>query len=407
MIEHFVLSENDVIDMFLYPGWREELEAGQVDHARRDVRAHLDRLCAMGMRVRVDEAGRRFFDPIALNFICERGLADGDPFWHQRAIAPRREIAAAIARSAAPRRLTYELHREIAVPNRAPGSKVILSLALPVDESTQRDITVTALPMSEAKITIDRGMLTARAIVDADRRVRFGVRISAIGHQRTIVVDPARVVHVDATPELVPYLARSEGIIRVTPAIDNLASKLAGRGPWETVNACWGHVFDERRVGSLFHFELDPQDPLGSSGQWVDCYVGSALFVALVRASRVPARMVAGALFYPGADMGLHYWSEVYVAPYGWVPFDLHGWILAAGDRNDPQWGHFLVGHLPYQLVFYRMPRASLELGLRYPRRWYSTTKLDGIGQRYRVFDLDTHELAFTDYYIATIGPDV
>jgi hypothetical protein len=407
MDEHFVLSEDDVIDMFLYPGWREELQAGEVERARREVSAHLDRFCAMGMRVRVDEGGRRFFDPIALNLICERGIAENDPFWHERAIAPRREIAATIARSDAPRRLTYELHREIAVPNRSPGSKVISSLALPVDESTQREITVTALPISDAKITIERGMLTARSIVDADRRVRFGVRISAIGYQQTIAIDPQRVVHTDTTPELAPYLARSEGIIRITPSVDRLARKLARGGPWETVNACWGYLFDEHRVGSLYHFELDPEDPLGSTGKWVDCYIGSALFVALVRASGIPARMVAGALFYPGADMGQHYWSEVYFAAYGWVPFDLHGWILAAGDRHDPRWGRFLVGHLPYQLVFERLPRLSLELGPRYPRRWYSTTKLDGVGQRYRVFDLDTQELAFTDYYIATIGAEV
>ncbi len=304
--------------------------------------------------------------------------------------------------------MTYELHREIVVANRPPGAKVISTLPVPVDEPTQRDIIVEALPISDAKLRIDRGMVTARSTVGADGRARFGVKISAIGSPQTFTIDPARVTYADAhAPELAPYLARSEGVIRVTPRIDALAKRLARGRAWDTVLAAWDYIFDERRLGSLYHFELDPDDPLGSAGAWVDCYIGSALFVALARASGIPARMVSGALFYPGADMGLHFWSEVLAPPYGWVPFDLHGWILAAGDHRDPRWGRARVAHLPCQLVFYRLPRAALEFGLRYPARWYSTTKHDGIGQRYQVFDLDTQALAFTDYYIARLGDAV
>jgi hypothetical protein len=194
-------------------------------------------------------------------------------------------------------------------------------------------------------------------------------------------------------------------MIQVSPFVVSLAKRLARSNTWDTLCAFWAYFFEERKLGSIYHHALNPNDPLSGAPAWLDCFVGSALFVALARASSIPARMVRGQLMYPRADEGHHFWSEAFLPPYGWVPFDLHGWILAAGDLKDARWGKFLCGHLPHQLVLHRLPASRLELGLRYPPRWYSITKLfEHGGQENALYDLDTHALVVRDRYEVTIG---
>ncbi len=52
-----------------------------------------------------------------------------------------------------------------------------------------------------------------------------------------------------------------------------------------------------------------------------DCGQIALLFITLCRAADVPARWQSGWVVYPQYQ-GLHDWSEIYLAPYGWVPVD-------------------------------------------------------------------------------------
>ncbi len=53
-----------------------------------------------------------------------------------------------------------------------------------------------------------------------------------------------------------------------------------------------------------------------------DCSEYSDLFVALCRASKIPARVVTGISVQPDTKTAKHNWAEVYLKDYGWVPFD-------------------------------------------------------------------------------------
>ena len=52
-----------------------------------------------------------------------------------------------------------------------------------------------------------------------------------------------------------------------------------------------------------------------------DCGQQSMLFITLCRYNGIPARWQSGWYLFPG-EIDIHDWSEIYLAPYGWVPVD-------------------------------------------------------------------------------------
>jgi len=52
-----------------------------------------------------------------------------------------------------------------------------------------------------------------------------------------------------------------------------------------------------------------------------DCGQEAVLFITLCRLNRIPARWQSGWNTFPGAE-DIHDWTEIYLAPYGWVPVD-------------------------------------------------------------------------------------
>lgn len=56
-------------------------------------------------------------------------------------------------------------------------------------------------------------------------------------------------------------------------------------------------------------------------GGYGDCGQTALLYITLCRAAGVPARWQSGWIVYPQL-VNLHDWSEIYLAPYGWVPVD-------------------------------------------------------------------------------------
>jgi hypothetical protein len=411
---HFVAAESDVVDAFLLAGWRREVAAGDVARAREEVTALLGRMIAAGLPIKI-EAGQRRFDPIQLRLICDLGLQGRDPFLHERVVLPKRANAERLAPRARrpgetaerfhdPRAVSVIVRRELYPKDRAPGSPFIASMSMPVEEDAQREIVITPDP-SHGKVRVAGGALSVRVPVDADGAVRFGARVDCVAYQQTVAVDPSRLTAPEHDASLAPYLAHDEGLVRVTPKIEALAARLARANPWDTLHAFWDYFFDEHKIGGFYYHWLSTTDPLGSASEWVDCYLGSALLIAVARARGIPARMVHGANMWPGTDIGLHYWVEAYLPPYGWVPFDLHCWNLTPGHKEERRWSEFSFAHLPYQLAFARMPTPRFQLGVQLPPRWFALARIDGPGQLQTIYDLDTGAVVQRDYMEVSIGP--
>jgi hypothetical protein len=139
------------------------------------------------------------------------------------------------------------------------------------------------------------------------------------------------------------------------------------------------------KVSFIHYDELDADDPLGTliARGWCDCHTGSALFAALARARGIPARVVSGAVLYPIAP-SQHWWLEVLLPPYGWLPVDIFGAFLAARSLADPEWSDCFLGHLDPRLVTQRLPDIFTgAVGVEVPRSWYIVQRVtDGLGGR-------------------------
>lgn len=106
------------------------------------------------------------------------------------------------------------------------------------------------------------------------------------------------------------------------PEIKQIAKTLLGKTEEETVRNTIAFVGKTLRKG--------PFDGADHGAVWAlqnkegDCTEFADLFLALCRANSVPARYRNGYLIHdvPKEDTPKHDWAEVYIAKYGWVPFD-------------------------------------------------------------------------------------
>jgi transglutaminase-like putative cysteine protease len=64
------------------------------------------------------------------------------------------------------------------------------------------------------------------------------------------------------------------------------------------------------------------------SNGYGDCGQETLLFITLCRSRGIPARWQTGWDIFPGAK-DIHDWSEIYLAPYGWVPVDTWAGLFA------------------------------------------------------------------------------
>lgn len=107
------------------------------------------------------------------------------------------------------------------------------------------------------------------------------------------------------------------------PAIEAAAEGLVGKTDSETVDKTMAFVCK--------HLKSDPKLEKNHGALWAlqnkrgVCSEYADLFVALLRANKVPARVRCG--YYLTEDFEpnrapLHAWAEVYYQEYGWVPFE-------------------------------------------------------------------------------------
>jgi transglutaminase-like putative cysteine protease len=80
-----------------------------------------------------------------------------------------------------------------------------------------------------------------------------------------------------------------------------------------------------------------------------DCGVQNTVFISLCRAAGIPARWQSGFETKPGEAWGMHDWSEIYLAPWGWLPADAS---YGVKKSTDPRIADFYCGHQDsYRLI--------------------------------------------------------
>jgi hypothetical protein len=79
--------------------------------------------------------------------------------------------------------------------------------------------------------------------------------------------------------------------------------------------------------------------------------VQATLFITMCRYAGIPARWQSGWQSKPG-EVNMHDWSEIYVAPWGWIPCDASNGLQ---QSDDPKVREFYLGHQDaYRLIVNR-----------------------------------------------------
>jgi transglutaminase-like putative cysteine protease len=137
-------------------------------------------------------------------------------------------------------------------------------------------------------------------------------------------IDPDKVMRFDGKDEaLAPFIKEGPHVV-FTPELRALSEKILGG---ETNSARQAKkIFDW--IGANIQYSISTEystipniSEYTRSHHYGDCGQEALLFIALCRLNGIPARWQSGWDTVPN-DSDIHDWSEIYLAPYGWVPAD-------------------------------------------------------------------------------------
>lgn len=174
--------------------------------------------------------------------------------------------------------------------------------------------------------------LMLESTTEKDRPTTFELRYAYVAHGVRFDVDPKLVETPDprSKPELHPFV--SEGPhIKFTPEMRALSEEIAGSETncylkakkfydWIAENIKYSYAIEYSTIRNIGEYCRDRG--------YGDCGQEALLFMTLCRLNGIPARWQSGWNTFPGAK-SIHDWSEIYVAPYGWIPVDPYMGIFA------------------------------------------------------------------------------
>jgi hypothetical protein len=382
------VSEASILDMCHLAGWACERAEGSPGKAL--TRQALDRWIAMGLRVRRDADGARYFDPAeVLNFIKQAGLDGRDAFWTERVIGTARRLVLDMCNDD-PRKFTVELRRTFNTRSLVVGAALRLRMPLPLMSDHLGDLEVQPHALvTGTHIVVRRGRLEVRTQAPNSGEV-------TIGATTTFTAFPTEPSPERRRPGLSApdsrYLQRRDGLIVVSRRVAALAGYLASpdADPLVAVRAFWNYCLDEFSQGAVHYDQVDmeaPGDWLLDSG-WGDCQLVAALFVSMCRARGIPARILGGFYLYKACPTN-HFWAEVWIDGQGWTPFDFVCWELSGGGR-DTVWRDHFFGRIDVRLTNQCFPLDFTgAVGVKIPAAWHVVQSMEPGGVSVALLDID------------------
>ena len=135
----------------------------------------------------------------------------------------------------------------------------------------------------------------------------------------------------------------------------------------------------------------------GFTNRTGDCGIQGSVFITMCRVAGIPARWQTGWETKP-VGWSMHDWSEIYIAPWGWLPADAS---YGVQKSDDPRIADFYLGHQDaYRMI------VNLDYGrpLNPPKNSFRSEPADF--QRGEV-EIDGKNLYFDDWdYNITIRVD-
>jgi transglutaminase-like putative cysteine protease len=251
------------------------------------------------------------------------------------------ETSTTVPSAPSPATQTYDVQQTVTLGDIPKNARnVRLWISIPDDAPAQRllDLSVTSAP-GTWKIVRDRDRacrflyveVTKPNAAELNTTVNFSVQRSAISCD----LDPAAAKPLDpAQMALFAEELRTDAPhMEVTDKIRSLAKEM-----------CDDETNPVLQASKLLHYVADTADHYSKNPHVPTCGVGDAgscmtkgggcctdlhsLFIALARATGIPARLQMGYRLQPKnvgveADAGYRCWAEYFIGGYGWVPADV------------------------------------------------------------------------------------
>ena len=229
----------------------------------------------------------------------------------------------------------YAFTQTLAVPraNLPANGDLDLWFPLPIEGGPQTAVEITdptpaAFIRNPPSTASDIGLLAMRIPLqrlNGDLGVSFGVAFSHAAQY--FKVDPARVGRYDTRSALYRQYTASHANTRITPAISRTARRIVGdeKNPYLAAKLLYDYVVHTVKYSYVPHLALYPRGEAESvyvhEHKYGDCGAQSIYFSALCRAAGIPARTPGGFQIFTGTPAS-HFWAELYLPNYGWIPVD-------------------------------------------------------------------------------------
>lgn len=241
-------------------------------------------------------------------------------------------------------------------PALKPGSVVRVWLPFPQQYRQQRDVKLvraTPEPKLMAPPAVDGNPVTGgaqrtlyfeRVVTDLKQPLVFQEVVEFTSYAYYPKLDAARVQPLPADwngaylGERLPHIAFTpelrQQVKEIVGSETNSLSKALKIFRWVSANVPW-NAEDEYCLIPSFAVK-------GFTARRGDCGIQSTVFITMCRLAGIPARWQSGFETKPGDSWGMHDWSEIYIAPWGWLPADAS---YGVQESNDPRIADFYCGH--------------------------------------------------------------
>jgi transglutaminase-like putative cysteine protease len=324
---------------------------------------------ASAARYRMIDGKRLYFhrEPSNIYLFCDEaksrrakaGNAPPEPKWkltdHLKAIADEAEQTGRAEVQPVHHRVSYTLTLRANTPGVKAGSQVRVWLPYPQEYRQQRDlkmISTSPEPKLIAPNAVEgnpvaggpqRTVYFEQQVTDPAKPLEFKEVFEYNSFAYYPRLDEAKVQPLPADWNGACLGERPPHIV-FTPEIRKQAARIIGKETnplakarkifrWVSANVKWNAEDEYCIIPSLVL--------KGFAAGRGDCGIQSTVFITLCRLAGVPARWQSGWETKP-ADWSMHDWSEIYIAPWGWLPADAS---YGVQKSDDPRIADFYCGH--------------------------------------------------------------
>jgi transglutaminase-like putative cysteine protease len=252
------------------------------------------------------------------------------------------ESARAITKAATEQKKPYVLPKRFHVtmtvsakPNAAPAGETIRAwLPIPRSYPFQGDF---ELVSSSPKLKhLDEPGTPIRSAhfeqtASSDKPTEFKIEYNYTTHGVKFDVDPNKVQPCDPADVALKRFVGETAHVVFTPEMRALSRQIAGeeKNPYLKAKKFYEWIAGQIKYSYAIEYStIRNISDYCRTRQYGDCGQEALLFITLCRLNGIPARWQSGWNTFPGGKT-IHDWSEIYVAPYGWMPVDPYMGIYA------------------------------------------------------------------------------